>query len=98
MLVLIAYVAIRFNTSYIAAALCFVRAIFSNVWQLMHSINGRFWSALPGMLMNQSVFVSCAARSRVLRNMRSMLAAPCAGTSTVVVPSNSKPMARTCRA
>ena len=29
----------------------------------MHSISGRFCSGVPGMLMNHSVLVSCAARS-----------------------------------
>src|SRR6266853_1163925 len=33
----------------------------------MHSMSGRFCSAVPGMLVNHSVFESWAARSLVLR-------------------------------
>ena len=48
----------RFSTSNICSAPCFVRRMRSKVWQLMHSISGRFCSVVPGMLMNHSVLLS----------------------------------------
>ena len=69
----------------------------SSVWQLMHSISGRFCSAVPGMLMSHSVLVSWAARSLALRSLRST-AAGCAATSAACGPSSSYPVARICSA
>ncbi len=79
----------RLSTPASSAAPNVERTMRSTVWQLMHSISGRFCSAVPGMLISHSVLVSCAARSVVLRSRRSAALARPAATSAAPAPSSS---------
>ena len=80
---LLAKFAMRLSTPTNSSAVNFERTTRSSVWQLMHSISGRFCSAVPGMLMNHSVLVSWPEISSTLASARSALAGRSAPTSAL---------------
>src|SRR5580704_6966695 len=72
----------RLSTPTNSSAVNFERTTRSSVWQLMHSISGRFCSAVPGMLANHSELVSWPEMSATLASARSAPAGASAPTST----------------
>src|SRR5262245_24586852 len=71
-----------------------VRTIRSSVWQWVQPRIEFFCTSLPGKLANQSAFVSCAARSRAFRSLRSTAALALWVTVATAVASRSYPAAR----